>query len=159
MTAAVNVRVNSRAIPTLNPQPTSTTTMTNLEVKEATRYDSKTVTVITKADKKIVITKYANATTDMPVYAIANNAYRQGDLFFPEVEKLYNDGLSLLLNKDPHTMLYVRALELAIEKDDTTIVESMLRIDFTEIQKIALLEVLRAAGNPDSFQTLKEHLQ
>ena len=157
MTAAVNVRVNSRAFPSL--QPTRTTTMTNLEVKEATRYDSKTVTVITKADKKIVITKYANTTTDTPVYAIANNAYRHGDLFFPEVEKLYNDGLSLLLNKDPHTMLYVRALELAIEKDDTTIVESMLRIDFTEIQKIALLEVLRAAGNPEAFNNLKDHLQ
>lgn len=157
MMPAVDVRVNSRAFPSL--QPTRNHMTTNLEVKEATRYDSKTVTVITKADKKIVITKYANATTDTPVYAIANNAYRHGDLFFPEVEKLYNDGLSLLLNKDPHTMLYVRALELAIEKDDTTIVESMLRIDFTEIQKIALLEVLRASGNPEAFQTLKDHLQ
>ena len=157
MTLAVNVRVNARAIPSLNHNPR--TNMTNLEVKEATRFDAKTITVITKGDKKVIITKYAGPSSDMPVYSIANNAYRKGDLFFDEVSKLYNDGLSLLLNKDPHTMLYVRALELAIEKDDTTIVESMLRIDFTEIQKIALLEVLRAAGNPESFQTLKDHLQ
>ena len=80
-------------------------------------------------------------------------------IFFREVDKMYNDGLNLILNADPHTMLYVRALELAIEKNDATIVESMLRVEFTEIQKIALLEELRRAGNPESFRTLKDYLQ
>ena len=150
MAASVNVRVNSRAIPTFK---TPRTTTMAYEVKEAKRFDSKSITVILQDDRKITITKHDGH------YSIANNVFMWDTMFFREVDKMYNDGLNLILNADPHTMLYIRALELAIEKDDATIVESMLRIEFTEIQKIALLEALRRAGNPESFRTLKEYLR
>lgn len=149
MAASVNLRVNSRAIPTFK----SPRTTMAYEVKEAKRFDSKSITVILQDDKKLVITKHDGH------YSIANNVFMWDTMFFLEVDKMYNDGLNLILNADPHTMLYIRALELAIEKDDATIVESMLRIEFTEIQKIALLEALRRAGNPESFRTLKNYLQ